>query len=115
MSDAIDEQDVSDFVLRFYQLVLKDALLGPMFRAAVVDLEEHRAAVEDFWSAILLGTRRYQDDAFRHHAHLVFRKAHFDRWIAALTQASGEMLPGWAAQKVLGRAAAMAGRLDIKD
>ena len=115
MTDAIGEEDVSDFVLRFYQLVLKDALLGPLFRASVEDLEEHRAAVEDFWSGILLGTRRYHDDVFRHHAHLAFRKAHFDRWTVALSQAAGEMLPDWAARKVLGRAAAMAERLDIKD
>lgn len=113
MNDSIGEEDVDDFVLRFYQLVLKDALLGPIFRASVNDLEDHRLAVVDFWSAILLGSRRYHGDVFRHHEHLAFGKPHFDRWLAALNQASGEMLPEWAARKVLGRAAAMAERLHI--
>jgi hemoglobin len=102
------EDNVRALVLRFYELSLADDLLGPMFRATIHDFEEHYGIVQDFWSHILLGTHRYQRGTpFEHHIHLKVEPVHFDRWMAAFTQAARETLSPAAAELALKRAAHM--------
>jgi len=101
------ENDIRALVRRFYALALADDLLGPMFRETISDFEAHYAVVENFWSHALLGTERYSGSPFAHHIHLKVEEAHFDRWMAALTQAATEALPPAAAEMALKRAAHM--------
>ena len=106
-TDGLDEDGIKALVRRFYALALADDLLGPLFRDAIPDLEAHLPVIDDFWSHALLGTGRYSGTAYTHHTHLKVEEAHFDRWIAAFTQAAHETLPEWAAKKALARAAHM--------
>jgi hemoglobin len=108
MTDIVTEDDIRALVLRFYELSLADDLLGPMFRAAITDFDEHYGIVQDFWSHALLGTSRYQRGTpYAHHTHLKVEAAHFDRWMAAFTQAAEETLPPAAAMMALKRAVHM--------
>lgn len=104
---AATEEDIRALVRRFYALSLDDDLLGPMFRETIPDLEAHYPVVEDFWSTALLGTARYPGSAFTKHVHLTIEPAHFDRWLAAFTQAVDETLPAAAADSAMKRARQM--------
>lgn len=101
------EADITALVARFYELALADDLLGPMFRATIPDLAGHLRIVENFWSAHLLGTARYEGSAYPQHVHLKVEPAHFDRWMAAFTQAVEERLPAAAADSAMRRARQM--------
>jgi len=102
------EAEITAMVRRFYALALDDDLLGPMFRAAIADLEGHMAIVDDFWSHSLLGTTRYQRGTpYSHHAHLKVEEAHFDNWMKAFSTAVQETLPPEAAALAMKRAAHM--------
>lgn len=104
----MSEDDIRAMVLRFYELSLKDDLLGPMFRATISDFDEHYGIVHDFWSHALLGTDRYKRGTpYTHHLKLTVEEAHFDRWMAAFTQAARECLPPEGAEMALKRAAHM--------
>lgn len=105
---AVTEEQISAMVRRFYALCLDDQLLGPMFRATIDDFDTHLSIVDDFWSHVLLGNSRYQRGTpYAHHTHLTVEEAHFDRWMAAFTQATTECLPAHAAELAMKRAAHM--------
>ncbi|CAN5311662.1 hypothetical protein BH10PSE13_BH10PSE13_23280 [soil metagenome] len=101
------EADIVALVRRFYALALDDDMLGPMFRETIPDLEAHYPVVEDFWSTALLGTTRYPGSAYAQHVHLKVEPVHFDRWLAAFTQAVEETLPVAAADSAMKRARQM--------
>lgn len=101
------EADITALVGRFYELALADDLLGPIFRATIPDLESHLRIVESFWSTHLLGSALYAGSAFPQHVHLKVEPAHFDRWMAAFTQAVDETLPAVAADSAMRRARQM--------
>lgn len=104
---AATEADITALVARFYELALADDLLGPMFRATIPDLEPHLRIVENFWSTHLLGSTLYAGSAYAQHVHLKVEPAHFDRWMAAFTQAVEETLPAPAADSAMRRARQM--------
>lgn len=101
----VTEAQIGAMVRRFYALSLEDDMLGPMFRMAIQDFEDHYRIVEDFWSHSLLGTDRYQRGTpYSHHVHLKVEPAHFDRWMTAFTAAVHETLPPAGAELALKRA-----------
>ncbi|MGO3744018.1 MAG: group III truncated hemoglobin, partial [Alcaligenes aquatilis] len=53
------EADIRQLVTQFYAQVRQDVQLGPIFEHHVQDWDEHLDMLCDFWSAILLGTRRF--------------------------------------------------------
>lgn len=73
-------------VRRFYQDVVQDDLLGPMFDGvARVDWSEHLPKLVAFWSRILLGIGGYAGNPLRAHAEVhaasPFTPEHFERWL----------------------------------
>jgi hemoglobin len=55
-----DEAAISRMVHMFYGRVLDDGLLGPVFGRHVRDWPVHLSKMVDFWSSVLLGTKRYR-------------------------------------------------------
>ena len=55
---TLDEQHIAQLVRSFYGRARADALLRPVFEAAIRDWDKHHRIVEDFWSRTLLGTIR---------------------------------------------------------
>ena len=93
VASAEDEARITALVRRFYELSLADAVLGPLFAAAIADFDDHYRIVADFWSHALLGTSRYQRGTpYSHHVGMVVTEDHFTRWMAAFAQAVGETL-----------------------
>jgi len=86
------EQSIDRMVRLFYERALADAVLGPIFRGAIHDWEEHIAIVRDFWSGVIHGTARYKGNAFAPHMKLQFEPEAFDHWIATFESAARDAL-----------------------
>ena len=95
------EAAIDRMVRLFYERALADEVLGPIFRGAIHDWEEHIAIVRDFWSNAIHATGRYQRNAFAPHMKLRFEPEAFDRWIATFESAAADTLPPQDATKAI--------------
>ncbi|CAG9167184.1 group III truncated hemoglobin [Cupriavidus pampae] len=77
------EEAVAAFVRAFYGRVRGDALIGPLFERALAGAwDAHLGKMDDFWSSIVLGTKRYRGHVLAKHLTLAgVEGRHFDRWI----------------------------------
>ena len=102
----VSEGDIRTLVHTFYGRVREDGLIGPIFNAKVEDWPEHLAKLCDFWSSVVLRTRRFQGRPMR--AHLLIadqiRREHFDRWLDLFEATAKEVLPEGTAPVFIERA-----------
>jgi hemoglobin len=102
------EDAIRTCVRRFYGKARQDALLGPVFNAHVTDWEHHFARIDDFWSHVLLGTKRYSGHPYPLHVQLPVRPEHFPRWVALFEETANETLPLELAATAIAKARMMA-------
>lgn len=102
----VSEDDIRALVHTFYGRVREDGLIGPIFNARVEDWPEHLSKLCDFWSSVVLRTRRFQGRPMR--AHLLIADQiggeHFDRWLDLFEATAREVLPEGAAPVFIERA-----------
>lgn len=110
---AMNEIEISELVERFYSRARKDELLGPVFAAAVGDnWDLHLAKMKDFWSTIMLASRRYKGNPMLAHVLLPrIGKAHFDRWLALWRETTAEVCDGASGPLYVKKAELMGERL----
>lgn len=106
---AVFEQDIRTMVETFYDRVRRDPDLGPVFEPRIGDAwPEHLDRMVDFWSSVLLGTRRFHGNPLaRHRAIPELRSEHFDRWLELFAEVLDEVYPEHVAADILGRARRM--------
>ncbi|MFC3694438.1 group III truncated hemoglobin [Chenggangzhangella methanolivorans] len=95
-ASGLDEAMIRAVVDRFYALARQDAVIGPVFVAAVPDerWSAHLDTIVDFWSSMLLGTRRYDGRPLAKHIRLPeLGDAHFRRWLALFRLTVEEICP----------------------
>jgi hemoglobin len=94
MQDAekITEEEISTLVETFYAKVRLDEEIGPIFNAIVDDWPHHLAKLKDFWSTVMLTTRRYKGDPMMTHLQLPLDPNHFQRWLALFAETANETL-----------------------
>lgn len=81
MHDIHTEKDIKVLVDQFYGKVRSDALLAPIFNAVITgSWEKHLQIMCDFWSSLLLYTRKYSSDPMPKHMALPVAPVHFERW-----------------------------------
>ena len=86
------EDDIHRLVHRFYGKVRQDEQLGPIFNARIVDWDEHLAKLCDFWSSLLLGTRRFKGAPVPAHARIPYLSwPLFQRWLSLFHGTSAEL------------------------
>ncbi len=108
-SDISTEGDVSVLVNTFYSKVRADGMLGPIFEPIIKDnWAPHLHKMVDFWSTILLYTRKYKDDPMPKHMQLPVEQQHFDRWLVLFNQTIDELFAGEIAENARLRAASIA-------
>ena len=109
---GIDEALVSELVDTFYARVRQDPLLGPVFETALgEDWDAHLAKLKDFWSAIALGSRRYNGRPMPAHLRLKdVSRAHFERWLGLFRETVDSVMPNPAAADFFYDRASMIGR-----
>ena len=67
---ALDETAIACLVDTFYERVREDALLGPVFNAAVHDWPAHKRTLTDFWCSVALRANRYRGNPMGVHRAL---------------------------------------------
>lgn len=107
--DIITEADVKVLVHTFYDQVRADELLGPVFAAIIKDnWDAHLSRMTDFWSTLLLYTKKYKDDPMPKHLPLPIDKTHFDRWLLLFNQTIDDLFDGQVAENAKKRANSIA-------
>lgn len=90
----VDEPMIRQLVDTFYDRVIADAVLGPVFAARVADWPLHLSRMYDFWSAVVLQTGRYAGRPLeRHRAIAELEPAHFNRWLALWSETVHDVAP----------------------
>ncbi len=107
------EEQIKELVDCFYSRVRQDELLGPVFAGAIGDhWEEHLTKMSDFWSTVVLASRRYKGNPMQVHINLPrLNQEHFDRWLALWRVTTSELLDQAHAQVFVKKAEFMAERL----
>lgn len=108
-ADIATEADVAVLVNTFYGKVRADRLLGPIFESIIKDnWAPHLNKMVDFWSTILLYTKKYKDDPMPKHRKLPVEQEHFDRWLFLFNQTIDELFAGEIAENARLRAESIA-------
>ncbi|WP_118178908.1 group III truncated hemoglobin [Paraburkholderia phosphatilytica] len=88
-AEAVERQaeptpdNIRELVDAFYRRVRADALLGPIFGAALDGRwEEHMPKMTAFWSSLVLGAKQYRGNVQQAHAPLPgIEPRHFSHWL----------------------------------
>lgn len=86
LPDLDSREQVEHFVDLFYQRLLADEVMAPIFLdVAAVELDRHLPHIKDYWCKLLLGERGYQRHTMNIHRQLhgkqALRPAEFERWL----------------------------------
>jgi hemoglobin len=107
--------DVELLVRRFYQAVIPDEILGPIFAAMEVDWSVHLPKMVDFWAGRLLGLRGYEGNPVGAHLPVLercpFGEAELQRWLELWTETVDELFTGELAEGAKQRATMAAGAI----
>lgn len=93
---GVDDAFISDLVDAFYERVRADAVLGPVFEAAIgEDWEPHLVTMKQFWASIALNAGTYGGRPIpAHHKHLdKIRPEHFALWLSLFAQTLKDIAP----------------------
>ena len=114
MSDAIKniinpdietEEDIANLVHQFYTKVRRDALLAPVFNSIIKDKwDTHLQTMCNFWSSILLYSKKYLNDPMAKHLPMPLEKKHFDKWLILFEETVDELFSGATATNAKTRA-----------
>jgi hemoglobin len=107
-TDICTEADVALLVNTFYTKVRRDELLNSVFDPIVKDWEQHLARMTDFWSTLLLYTRKFKDDPMTKHLPLPLQKEHFDNWLRLFDETIDGLFEGQVATNAKSRANSIA-------
>lgn len=93
---TITEESIKELVHTFYSKVRTDEHLDPIFFQVVGEDKEqwlsHLQKMCDFWSSIMLSSKRYQGNPFQKHMQLApFDPQLFDRWLALFEETAREV------------------------
>lgn len=107
--DIKTEDDIAMLVHTFYGKVREDEILAPVFNAVIKDNWDHHLKIMcNFWSSILLYTRKYLSDPMQKHLPLPLEKKHFDKWLMLFEETVNELFIGKTATEAVKRANSIA-------
>lgn len=112
---GIDEAMIRAVVHGFYTKVRGDPVLGPVFaRVPDAEWDAHLAKLCDFWSSVLLATRRYEGRPMPAHVAIPeISPPHFVRWLELFRATAHEVCPADAASLFVARAEMIAQSLQF--
>ena len=103
--DIETEEDITNLVNQFYTKVRNDELLAPVFNSIIKDnWEGHLQTMCNFWSSILLYSKRYLNDPMAKHLPMPLEKKHFDKWLMLFEETIDETFAGCTATTAKTRA-----------
>jgi hemoglobin len=107
--------DVAALVRRFYQAVIPDPLLGPIFAGMPVDWSAHIPKMVDFWAGRLFGQPGYEGNPVGAHQPVLdrfgFGDVELERWLTLWDETVDELFVGDTAALAKQRAHTAAGAI----
>jgi hemoglobin len=84
--DLDGDGELEAFIDAFYERVLADPLLAPLFlEVAAIDVDQHLGVIKSYWRKMLFRETDYQRNMMAHHEALhglhYLGEAHFERWL----------------------------------
>jgi hemoglobin len=111
---GVDEAMIRALVHGFYDRIRADATLGPIFAAEIDDWDPHLAKMVDFWSSVVLMTKRYDGRPVPAHVKIPgLDRPHFAHWLALFESTAREICPPAAADLFIDRAHRIAQSLQL--
>ena len=115
--DMDSRENIELFVDRFYQRLLADEQLAPIFvDVAQIDLAVHLPHIKDYWCKLLLGEQSYQRHTMNIHRQLHGkRELHaqdFERWLSFFIRTVDENFAGKRAERAKQVATAIAANME---
>ena len=115
--DLDSRQNIALFVDRFYERLLADERLAPIFvDVAEIDLAVHLPHIKDYWCKLLLGDKSYQRHTMNIHRQLHGKQpleaGDFQRWLALFNATLDEGFSGEQTERARRIAAAIAGNME---
>ncbi len=112
----LDTREIERFVDLFYERLLTDEQLAPIFvDVAEIDLEVHLPHIKDYWCKLLLGEKRYARHTMNIHRQLhgkrSLRVEDFDRWLAFFIDAVDANFAGERSERAKQIAASIASNM----
>ena len=116
--DLDSEAHIETFVTSFYQKLLADTTLAPIFLdVAAVDLEQHLPHIRDYWGKLLLGDTRYRRHTMNIHRELHLKRnltpENFATWLKLFTATVDQEFAGPLAERAKRVATAIAGNMQV--
>jgi hemoglobin len=113
-AEGVSEAQIKQLVETFYDRVLRDPELGPIFHQALSGRwSEHLRLMVDFWSSVVLRTARYQGKPQAAHMGLSLTPELFGRWLGLFEATAQEIFEPEAAGFFVDRARRIADSLQI--
>ena len=115
--DLDSRENIAFFVDCFYQRLLADEQLAPIFvDVAEVDLLVHLPHIKDYWCKLLLGDKTYQRHTMDIHRQLHVKRPlqadDFQRWLAFFKETVDAHFVGERAHRAKQVAAAIAANME---
>lgn len=111
--DIENRADIVKLVNTFYEKLLEDKELGPIFtQVAQINLTKHLPIIYDFWESVLFQVGKYKNNTLEvhldlHHEHRL-KSIHFDRWLALFNETVDAYFEGPKAKSAKDRALSIA-------
>ena len=91
-NDVQNRSDIDNIVVRFYDAMLKDSIIGFIFTDVIkIELEHHLPIIVDFWEDSLFRSKSYTGNTLQKHldvsAKIPLKPGHFTRWLFLFKQA----------------------------
>ena len=114
--DLDSREHIEFFVDRFYERMLADEQLAPIFvDVAQIDLAVHLPHIKDYWCKLLLGDAEYRRHTMNIHRQLHSKRAlqaqDFQRWLNFFTATVDEYFVGERAERAKQVAASIAANM----
>ena len=111
--DLDSRENIERFVDLFYQRMLADEQLAPIFvDVAEIDLAVHLPHIKDYWCKLLLGEKGYQRHTMNIHRQLHGKRPlasdDFERWLAFFKATVDDHFAGERAERAKRVAASIA-------
>ena len=115
--DLDSRQNIEFFVDRFYEGLLADEQLAPIFvDVAEIDMAVHLPHIKDYWCKLLLGEKGYQRHTINIHRQLHTKRAlhpeDFQRWLHFFISTVETHFTGDRAERAKKVAAAIAANME---
>ncbi len=118
-ADITSRTDIETFIKQFYERVVRDGTIGPIFTEVVkMDWDKHIPLIVDFWETILLDNPVYKKNAMEVHYHInrIFplEAKHFEAWLRLFNHTLDELYAGPVTELARKRASGIASLMEFK-